>query len=161
MLAEGEALFRSEAVLYQDFLVRCRIERIGGAPSSLAEFRFLQATARARIGRGEPDSERWEMAERIARDLPEEQQLVYLAFAAAALAGGPCPSDLELAHRAGTHSAGRARSRVNHLEKSGHVVLRTDIRGNRAANLPDLGVETAAADPRGPSTFAPVPDAAE
>jgi len=160
MLDEPGALFRAEAPLYQDFLVRCRIERIGGA-LPLGEFRFLLNVARARHGGQVEDEAAFERASGIAAALPDEQQLVYLVLAAAAVAGAPCPSDLELAHRSGTHSAGRARSRLKHLEKTGHVVLRVDIRGNRAANLPDLGIETASADPRGPSSFGPVPDAAE
>lgn len=161
MLAEPDALFRTEAVLYQDFLVRCRIDRLGGTPLPLPEFRLAQNIARARIGRPALGEAAFETAQAIARDLPEDLQLVYLALATAAIASEPCPSDLELAHRAGTHSAGRARSRLKHLEKSGHVVLRTDIRGNRAANLPDLGLETTAADARGPSIFAPPSEAAE
>lgn len=151
MLAEPGANFRTEAALYQDFLVRCRIERIGGGALPLGEFKFLLNVARAGIDDTNANAAEWERAVEVARLIPDDSQMIYLIIAGAALTGAPCPSDLDLAHRCGTHSAGRARSRLRHLEKSDHIVLRADIRGNRAAVLPDLGWETALGDPKGPS----------
>ncbi|MCX5493236.1 ATP-binding protein [Kaistia dalseonensis] len=159
IIAEPEATFRTEAALYQDFLVRGRIERIGGAPLPLAEFKFLLNVARAGIDDDSVDPSDWERAIEIARQLPEETQMIYMIMAGAALTHAPCPSDLELAHRCGTHSAGRARSRLKHLEKTDHIVLRVDIRGNRAAVLPDLGWETAPGDPKAPATGGFMPGA--
>ena len=74
-------------------------------------------------------------------------QAVYLILAAAALRQSPCPSDAEVARRCGMHSAGRARSRIKHLDKGDLVVTRSDMSGNRIAVLPDLGWETMPGDP--------------
>ncbi len=38
ILADPDAAFRTVAVLYQDFLVRCRIRRVPGEPLTLADF---------------------------------------------------------------------------------------------------------------------------
>ena len=149
VLAEPGASFRGEAPLYQDFLVRCRIQRLP-ATLPLVQFRFLLNLARAAIDPEAEQSGPWRRAVELARALPDEAQLSFLLIAAAALVGAPCPSDAELALRSGTHSAGRARSRLRHLEKSGHIVLRVDIRGHRAAVLPDLGIETAPGDANAP-----------
>ena len=45
ILDDPDAGFRSDAVLYQDFLVRCRIRRVGGQPLSLSAFRRRLAVA--------------------------------------------------------------------------------------------------------------------
>ena len=149
VVADPGAPFRAESALYQDFLVRCRIARLSSVPP-LPAFRFLLNIARAAGDGTIMDSGFWQRAVELARALPDEAQLTFLVIAAAAIHGGPCPSDTELALRSGTHSAGRARSRLRHLEKSGHIVLRVDIRGQRAAVLPDLDIETAFGDPRAP-----------
>ncbi len=149
VVADPGAPFRAESALYQDFLVRCRIARLSSVPP-LPAFRFLLNIARAAGDGTIMDSGFWQRAVELARALPDEAQLTFLVIAAAAIHGGPCPSDTELALRSGTHSAGRARSRLRHLEKSGHIVLRVDIRGQRAAVLPDLDIETTFGDPRAP-----------
>ena len=149
VMAEPGAAFRAEAALHQDFLVRCRIARLP-ASLPLPAFRFLANLARAAGEAAMDDSEVWQQAVQLGRSLSDEAQLTFLMLAAAAVTGAPCPSDMELALRSGTHSAGRARSRLKHLEKTGHIVLRVDIRNQRAAVLPDLGIETAFGDPRAP-----------
>ncbi|MGO4843660.1 ATP-binding protein, partial [Rhizobiaceae sp. 2RAB30] len=39
IIDDPDASFRTDAVLYQDFLVRCRIRRVPGNPLSLSAFR--------------------------------------------------------------------------------------------------------------------------
>ena len=51
ILEDPDAAFRSDAVLYQDFLVRCRIRRVPGEPLPLAAFRRRLAVARAGVDR--------------------------------------------------------------------------------------------------------------
>ncbi len=161
MMADAEAAFRPEAVLYQDFQVRCRIARLGGAPLPLAEFRLHLAEARARVDPAGPDGTEWERAVAVAASIPDDLRAVYLILAGAALRGAPCPSDLDISRRCGHHAAGRARSRVGHLEKRDLVVIRTDMGGRRAAVLPDLGWETAPGDAAGPALPTDRPQAAE
>jgi hypothetical protein len=146
ILQEPEAPFRPEAMLFQDFGVRCRIARIGGPPLPLGEFRLYLNAARAGVDLGVVDTLQWERAIGFARSIPEDLQAVFLILAGAALQGLPCPSDADVAARCGQHSPGRARSRIRHLEKSDLVVIRPGVAGARAAVLPDFGWETAWGD---------------
>ena len=144
LLAEPEACFRPEGVLLQDFGVRCRLARLPGGRVPLPEFRLLLAEARA--GFGLEDRDRfpdWAMALDRVRSVPDDLQAVYLILAAAALKGLPCPSDAAIAARCGQHAAGRARSRIGHLEKSDLVVTRGEAGGRRRVALPEFGWESA------------------
>ena len=147
ILQETDAHFRPETLLYQDFCVRCRIKRVGGAPLPLAEFKLLINAARAGLDperAGHPD---WLRAIDIAREIPDDLQAVFLIVAAAAMTGAPCPSDAAIAALCGQHAPGRARSRLRHLEKSDRLVVRAGLSGSRAIVVPDLGWETGWNDP--------------
>jgi hypothetical protein len=148
IMAEYGAAFSTDALLFQDFQARCRIRRITGA-LPLGEFKWYLNLARAGIT-AEGDS----AIATLARQVPADLQAVCLILAGAALAGEPCPSDKEIARLCGSHSAGRARSQIRHLEKAGTVVLRVDMRGNRVVALPDLGCETAPGNPNSPAKSA-------
>lgn len=147
ILADPEAAFRTVAVLYQDFLVRCRIHRIGGEPLNLPAFRRRLAVARAGVDIATVDGSEWDRAISFASDLPEDIQGVYLLLARAALERSPCPSDGEIARACGSRSPGRARRLVAYLESRNLVVCRNDPRGLRIIALPDLGWETGPGDP--------------
>jgi hypothetical protein len=147
ILADPEAPFRTVAVLYQDFLVRCRIHRIPGEPLNLPAFRRRLAVVRAGVDTTGSDGSEWERALTFAGDLAEDIQGVYLLLARAALNRDPCPSDGEIARACGSRSPGRARRLVAYLEGRNLVVTRNDPRGLRILSLPDLGWETAPGDP--------------
>jgi hypothetical protein len=151
IMQEPDASFRTDAVLYQDFIVRCRIERLGGSPPAMAEFKFLLSAARAGLDPDGIDQEQWQRALDHARLVPADLQAVFLILAAAAMTGAPCPPDAEIARRCGSHSAGRARSQTRHLQNADFVMTRVDMRGARIAVIPDLGWETAPGDPNGPA----------
>ncbi|WP_457301236.1 helicase HerA domain-containing protein [Phyllobacterium sp. P5_D12] len=161
MLNDPDASFRTDAVLYQDFLVRCRIRRVPGDPLSLPAFRRNLAVARAGIdgetARGEP----WQQALELSKSLPEDVQGVFFIVAQAAVTGSPCPSDATLARAYGSHSARRARRLLTYFEEQGLVVVRTDFTGNRVVAFPDLGCETGPGDPNGPDEGAQEQHAAE
>lgn len=161
MMLDPEAAFRPEAVLYQDFQVRCRIARLGGGALSLSAFKLHLSEARAGIDPAGADAAAWAGAVEVARNVPDDLQAVYLILAGAAMRGTPCPSDLEVSRRCGHHAAGRARSRIGHLEKRDLVVMRTDMGGRRAAVLPDLGWETTPGDANGPVALSGIGEAAE
>src|SRR5690606_25895775 len=59
---DPEASFRSVAVLYQDFLVRCRIHRVPGEPLALPAFRRRLAVAQASIESDVANGETWQQA---------------------------------------------------------------------------------------------------
>jgi hypothetical protein len=157
ILADAEAPFRSHAVLYQDFLVRCRILRIPGPAPDMGEFRRRLAVARA--GR-EPDPGteapgRWPEIVAFSECLADDDaRSVYLLLARAALCGEPCPADPEVARVFGSRSPGRAKRLLSTLEAQGAIVLRVDRAGWRAAVLPDFSLETAPGDPRGGAALA-------
>jgi hypothetical protein len=144
VLAEPDAAYRQPAVLYQDFLVRCRIARVGAAPDLVA-FRRLLALARAGVDETamaeDPD---WPEVAAQAASLPEDTQGVYLMLARAALRAEPCPGDEALAEAYGSRSAGRARRLLEWLEAQGAIVVRTDALGRRIVALTGSGRETAA-----------------
>jgi uncharacterized protein len=146
ILSDRDAAFRSLAVLYQDFLVRCRIRRVPGEPLSLASFRRRLTVARAGVDAQTAENPQWEEAVAASDDLPEDIQGVYLLFARAALAKAPCPPDGEVARICGSRSPGRARRLVQYMEQRGFIVCRNDLRGHRIVALPDLGWETLPGD---------------
>ncbi|HEX4767370.1 MAG TPA: DUF87 domain-containing protein [Lichenihabitans sp.] len=151
MMREPDAAFRPEPLLHADFQLRCRLMKAGIGAVSMSEFKPYLAAARAGLDPDRIDRAEWSRALAVARTIPDDLQAVYLILAGAALAGMPCPSDAEVARRCGMHSAGRARSRIGHLDKGDLVVLRVEMSGRRVAALPDLGWQTAPGDPDGPA----------
>lgn len=150
VLSDPDAAFRTDAVLYQDFLVRCRIHRLRGETLDMPSFRRRLSVIRAGVdaeGAGDPE---WTEAEKAAKTLPEDMQGVFLLLARAALARAPCPSDAEVARACGSRSPGRARRLLSYMEQRGVIVQRTLIGGLRSIGLPHLGRETAAGDPNAP-----------
>lgn len=163
ILTDPEAGFRTAAVLYQDFLVRCRIRRITGEPLSLRAFRRRLAIAHAGIDSAELDKEGspWGEVIAMAGHLPEDMQSVFLVLARAAFETQPCPSDAAVAHAYGSRSSGRARRLLAYMEEQGAIVCRTDGRGQRIVAIPGLAWETAPGDPNAPYAAVPHGEAAE
>ncbi len=154
IMADPEAPFRPAALLYQDFLVRCRIQEIAGPPMELPAFRRMLATALAGIDEAAMEGTDWRRAVERADALPEDAQGVYLLLARAALDGAPCPSDATIARAYGSRSLGRARRLLGWLEERGAIVLRAERAGRRAVALVGLGWETAPGDPDAPEADA-------
>jgi len=148
VLAEPDAAYRPVAVLYQDFLVRCRIQNIGGKPPDLAAFRRLLAVGRAGIGAEAAERPEWQQAVELAPRLPEDLQGVFLLLARAALEGAPCPSDAAIARAYGSRSLGRARRVLAWMEEQGAIICRPDLAGRRIVTIAGLGWETAPGDPQ-------------
>ncbi|GGF07501.1 ATP-binding protein [Aliidongia dinghuensis] len=149
---DPEATFRPVAVLYQDFLVRCRIHNLQGKPLDIPAFRRRLATARAGVGAAAAASPEWGQAQAIAATLPDDVQGVFLLLARAALDRLPCPSDETIARAYGSRSLGRARRLLTYMEEQGSIVCRPDLAGHRIVTLPELGWETAPGDPNAPDT---------
>ncbi|NGN42365.1 ATP-binding protein [Mesorhizobium sp. CGMCC 1.15528] len=150
ILEDVDASFRSDAILYQDFLVRCRIRRVAGEPLSLPAFRRKLAVARAGVDGATAESETWQHALELSAGVPDDMQGVFLSVAQAAVNSLPCPSDAAIARVFGSHSARRARRLLTYFEERGLLVVRTDFRNNRVVAFPDLGCETAPGDPNLP-----------
>jgi len=147
IISDPDAAYRSIAVLYQDFLVRCRIHRVPGVPLDLAGFRRRLAVAQASVDEDMANDEAWQQALALSESLSDDVQGVFLIVAQAAVAGKPCPPDATLARVYGTHSLSRARRLLTYFEERGLLVVRIDFSGRRIVAFPDLGLETAAGNP--------------
>ena len=147
IMADENAITQPPIVLYRDFLVRCRIRRLGAdVPDALAFRRRLTiARARGAFAAG-GDEEAWSRAIEVSRALPEDMQGVYLMLCRAAIAGKACPADDRIARFFGSHSPGRARRLLNQMEAIGAIVCRNDFQRRRIIAFPDLSLETAASE---------------
>ena len=147
ILADPEAGFRPVGVLYQDFLVRCRIEGMGHDVPDLNAFRHMLTRARAGISASMAQEDIWQDITARAALLPEDMQGIYMMLARAAKAGWPCPSDPEIARAYGTRSMGRARRLLAYIEEQGLIVCQQDGAGHRIITLVELAWATTPGDP--------------
>jgi DNA helicase HerA-like ATPase len=150
ILEDPDVAFRTDAVLYQDFLVRCRIRRVPGEPLSLQGFRRELAVARAGVDEETAGGDAWPAALQLSERLPEDLHGVFLVLAQAAITGASCPSDAAIARIYGSHSPRRARRLLSYFEENGLLVQRIDFHGRRILAFPDLECETAAGHPDAP-----------
>ncbi|WP_050386135.1 ATP-binding protein [Bradyrhizobium pachyrhizi] len=147
ILAEPDAGFRAIGVLYQEFVVRCRIEGLGAVVPELTDFRRMLTRARAGLGADVAEDDAWQDVSLRAALLPEDMQGVFMMIARAAKEGWPCPSDAAIARAYGTHSLRRARHLLTYIEEQGLIVCQLDGAGRRIVTLVELAWATAAADP--------------
>jgi hypothetical protein len=147
ILAEPEAGFRALGVVYQEFVVRCRIAGLGSAVPDLGDFRRMLTFARAGLATDMADDDAWQDVSLRAAMLPEDLQGVFMMIARAAKEGSPCPSDATIARAYGTHSLGRARRLLTYIEEQGLIVCQIDGVGRRTVTLVELAWATAPGDP--------------
>jgi hypothetical protein len=147
VLAEPDAGFRAVGVLYQEFVVRCRIEGLGAAVPDLGDFRRMLTHARAGLGSNLADDDAWQDVSLRASILPEDMQGVFMMIARAAKEGWPCPSDAAIARAYGSHSLRRAQRLLTYIEDQGLIVCQLDGAGRRIVTLVELAWATAPGDP--------------
>jgi len=147
ILAEHDAGFRAVGVLYQEFVVRCRIEGLGSAVPELGDFRRMLTFARAGLATDMAQDDAWQDVSGRAAVLPEDIQGVFLMIARAAKERAPCPSDAAIARAYGTNSLGRARRVLTYIEEQGLIVCQIDGTGRRIATIVELAWVTAPGDP--------------
>jgi hypothetical protein len=146
ILEDPQSAYRTDAVLYQEFLVRARMRRIAGTPMSLSEFRRQVAITRSGVDAEMAASEGWEKALALSTNVSDDLQGVFLILVRAALAEAPCPSDARIARAYGTHSARRARRLLGYFEEQGLIVVHADFSGKRIVAFPDFDIKTAPGD---------------
>lgn len=146
ILDDPQSAYRTDAVLYQDFLVRARMRRIPGTPMTLPEFRRQVAIARSGVDATMAASEGWQKALELSTSVSDDLQGVFLLLVKAALGEEPCPSDARIARAYGTHSARRARRLLGYFEEKELVVVHADFSGKRIVAFPDLDAKTAPGD---------------
>jgi uncharacterized protein len=150
ILAEPDAGFRAMGVLYQEFVVRCRIEGLAAAVPDMPEFRRILTHARAGLTAAMAGEDTWQDVMLRAAMLPEDMQGVFVMIARAAKEGWPCPGDAALARAFGTHSLRRARRLLTYIEEQGLIVCQFDGAGRRIVTLVELAWATAPGDPNAP-----------
>ena len=154
ILADPEAGFRAIGVLYQDFLVRCRIEGLGAGALDLGAFRRMLTRARAGISGEMAEGDVWQDVSVRAAVLPEDMQGIFMMIAGAAREGLPCPGDPAIARAYGTRSLGRARRVLTYMEEQGLIVCQLDGAGRRIVTLVELAWATAPGDPNAEEALA-------
>src|SRR6266702_2274379 len=147
VLAEPDAGFRAIGVLYQEFVVRCRIEGLGAAVPDLNEFRRMITHARAGLGTDLAEDDAWQEVSLRASILPDDMQGVFMMIARAAKEGWPCPGDAAIARAYGSHSLRRAQRLLSYMEEQGLIVCQLDGGGRRFVTLVELAWATAPGDP--------------
>jgi hypothetical protein len=146
-LGAGDSAFRTDAEIFQDFLVRCRIRRLSGPAVTLADFRRRLAVERSGADEQTRGGDAWAKAILLSASVTDDLKSVFLMLANAAITRQPCPSDAALARAYGTHSVRRARRLLGYFEDQGLIVVHQDRVGHRIAAFPDLGSETAPGNP--------------
>lgn len=154
ILADPEAGFRAIGVLYQDFLVRCRIEALGSNAPDLNEFRRMLTRARAGISADMAEEAVWQDVTARGAVLPEDMQGIFMMIARAAKDNAPCPGDPAIARAYGTRSLGRARRVLGYMEEQGLIVCQQDGAGRRIVTLVELAWATAPGDPNAEEALA-------
>ncbi|HET7888138.1 MAG TPA: ATP-binding protein [Bradyrhizobium sp.] len=147
ILAEPDAAFRATDILYQEFVVRCRIEGLGSSAPTLSAFRRMLTCARAGLPSDMSEDVDWQELSIKAGALPDDMQGVFLLMARAAKENLPCPSDAAIARAYGTHSLRRARRTLAYIEEQGLIVCQLDGLGRRVVSLIEPPWTTAPADP--------------
>jgi hypothetical protein len=142
MLSDADCAFQPESFLYQDFSVRCRMQKLKKVPLDLAAFRRRFALAKG--GVFDPAEPRWREMLAVADRLPHDMFAPFLQIARAAMDGEPCPDDEILGRAYGSRSPGRIRRLVEYMEKQGVIVVRADFGGRRSIGIPELGLSTEA-----------------
>lgn len=143
MAEDQDATFQPVATLYHDFTLRCRMRRVGAHVGDITQFRRRLAMSVAGIT--DPEELQWASLLVPAEAVPVDVLAPFLVIARAAMEGAPCPEDEVLARAYGTSSSGRIRRLLDHLEKTGLIVVRMDFSGRRSIGIPQLGLSTAAA----------------
>ncbi|WP_310533937.1 ATP-binding protein [Novosphingobium sp.] len=140
MAAEDGNTFQPQAMLFQDFTVRCRMQRLTAGHVDMHQFRRRFAMAVA--GVEDQSAEAWRDILRVSAVLSDDLLAPFLVIARAAQDGLPCPGDDELARVYGTNSQGRIRRLLDHFERLGLIVVRNDFSGRRSVSIPELGFAT-------------------
>ncbi len=143
-LAQSEgATFRPAPALFREFALRCRQAGVASAHIDLARFRRLFACAAGGLDRLEGAIRAH--VEAIIAEVEDDVLAPFLAIAVAEALGAPMPEEDELARLYGSSSPSRVRRLLDHLERSGLIVVREEFGGGRIITAPGVAAAAAAA----------------
>jgi hypothetical protein len=136
-LARSEgATFRPATALFRDFAIRCRQQGVASAQIDLARFRRMFACEIGGLGRLEGALR--DRVEAMIAGVDDDVLAPYLAMLVAEVLGEPMPDEEELARLYGSSSPSRIRRLLDHLERSGLIVVREEFGGERVITVPGL-----------------------
>jgi hypothetical protein len=140
-LSEG-ATFRPATALFRDFAIRCRQQGVASAHIDIARFRRLFACEIGGLGQLE-GAVRADVEGLIA-GVEDDVLAPFLAMAVAEALGAPMPDEDELARLYGSSSPSRIRRLLDHLERSGLIVVREEFGGGRIITVPGVAQQDTA-----------------
>lgn len=142
MARDPQLYYQPIAVIYQDFLVHCRIKKWTKNLVDIATFRHALSIARAEAAfekeLEEDKNHLWVSAIDTAKKLPEDVQALFLTILRAALLEEPCPSAEILTKIYGTYSSSRVKRLIDWFEKQNLLVIRKDFSGQINIIFPDF-----------------------
>mgnify|MGYP005856333731 CR=1 FL=1 len=133
--SEG-ATFRPATSLFRDFAIRCRQQGVASAQIDLARFRHLFACELGGLSRLS-DATRSQVEAMIA-GVDDDVLAPYVAMVIAEVLREPMPDEEELARLYGSSSPSRIRRLLDHLERSGLIVIREEFGGDRIIMVPGV-----------------------
>ncbi len=134
-MSEG-ATFRPATALFRDFAIRCRQRGVASAHIDIARFRRMFACEIGGLAR--LDGDLHTAVEGIILGVEDDVLAPFLAMAVAEALGEPMPDEDELARLYGSSSPSRIRRLLDHLERSGLIVVREEFGGGRTIIVPGL-----------------------
>jgi len=136
LAASDGATFRPATSLFRDFAIRCRQQGVASAQIDLARFRHLFACEIGGLSRltGATRSR----VEAMISGVDDDVLAPYVAMVIAEVLGDPMPDEEELARLYGSSSPSRIRRLLDHLERSGLIVIREEFGGDRIIMVPGI-----------------------
>ena len=134
-LSEG-ATFRPATALFRDFAIRCRQHGVASAHIDITRFRRMFACEIGGLARLEGTARA--AVEGLIAGVEDDVLAPFLAMAVAEALSEPMPDEDELARLYGSSSPSRIRRLLDHLERSGLIVVREEFGGGRIITVPGL-----------------------
>lgn len=136
LASEEGATFQPAAQLFRDFAIRCRHRGIPSAHIDITRLRRLFALEVGGLSRLD-EPERSAVAAMV-EGVEDDVLAPYLALVVAATLGETLPDEDELARIYGTSSPSRVRRLLDHMERSGLIVMREEFGGERRILVPGV-----------------------
>ncbi|WP_379921766.1 helicase HerA domain-containing protein [Erythrobacter sp. R86502] len=136
LAASEGATFRPATSLFRDFAIRCRQQGIASAQVDLPRFRRLFACEIGGLTQLAPSVR--SQIEGLIAGVDDDVLAPYVAMVIAEVLNAPMPDEEELARLYGSSSPSRIRRLLDHLERSGLIVVREEFGGGRIITVPGL-----------------------
>ncbi len=137
LAAKDGATFLPAAQLFREFAIRCRQNGVASAHIDMARFRRLFACEIAGLHLLEGSAR--ETAAQMIEPVEDDVLAPYLALVVATMRGEEMPDEEELARLYGSSSPSRIRRLLDHLERSGLIVVREEFGGERSIAVAGIG----------------------